>query len=154
MKPIPGTQYFTYSQFSQKLWKKKLKFIAKSIFVERLYLHWKKSFFLVIYQQRGFRLSQRSHLRTLNNFVSEKSGKRCEKSGETLWKSRKCFEESGKHCEKSGKCWIKSGNQKILRRFIFFLYPRLEDLNLSQNCHSLWNSRFFHSFWASLFIKV
>ena len=31
--------------------------------------------------RRGFRLPQRSHLRTLNNFVSEKSGKRCQKSG-------------------------------------------------------------------------
>ena len=31
--------------------------------------------------RRGFRLPQRSHLRTLKNFVSEKSGKRCEKSG-------------------------------------------------------------------------
>ena len=47
--------------------------------------------------RRGFRLPQRSHLRTLKNFVSEKSGKR--------WKS-------GKHL-------IKSGNQEILRRFIF-----------------------------------
>ena len=49
--------------------------------------------------RRGFRLSQRSQLRTLKNFVSEKLGKRCE--------------ESGKH-------WIKSGNREILRRLIFF----------------------------------
>ena len=41
---------------------------------------------------RGFRLPQRSNLRTLKNFVSEKSGKRC---------------------EKSGKRWIKSGIQKF-----------------------------------------
>ena len=39
-----------------------------------------------------------AHLRTLKNFVIEKSGKRC---------------------EKSGKYWIKSGNREILRRFIF-----------------------------------
>ena len=52
-----------------------------------------------------YRLPQRSHLRTLKNFVSEKSGKR--------------FEKSGKYC-------IKSGNREISRRFIFFLYPRLE----------------------------
>ena len=45
--------------------------------------------------RRGFRLSQRSHLRTLKNFVSEKSGK--------------LYEKSGKHCERSGKSWIKSG---------------------------------------------
>ena len=38
--------------------------------------------------RRGFRLPQHSHLRTLKNFVSEKSGKR----------------------EKSGEYWIKSGN--------------------------------------------
>ena len=49
--------------------------------------------------RRGFRLPQRSDLRTLKNFVTEKSGKRCEKSGEQ---------------------WIKSGNQEISRRFIFF----------------------------------
>ena len=54
--------------------------------------------------RRGFRLLQRSHLRTLKNFVSEKSGKR--------------FEESGKH-------WIESRNREIFRRLIFFLYPRL-----------------------------
>ena len=54
--------------------------------------------------RRGFRLPQRSHLRTLKNFVSEKSGKRCKKSG--------------KYC-------IKSGNWEILRWFIYFLYPRL-----------------------------
>ena len=53
----------------------------------------------------GFRLPQRSHLRTLKNFVSEKSGKRC---------------------ENSGKHWIKSGNREISRRFIFFLYLRLK----------------------------
>ena len=41
---------------------------------------------------------------TLKNFVSEKSGK---------------------HCQNWGKYWIKSGNQEILRIFIFFLYPRL-----------------------------
>ena len=29
--------------------------------------------------------------------------------------------------EKSGKHWIKSENRGILRRFIFFLYPRLND---------------------------
>ena len=34
-------------------------------------------------------------------------------------------EKSGKRCDKSGKHWIKSGNQENLRRFIFFLYPRL-----------------------------
>ena len=61
--------------------------------------------------RRGFRLPQRSHLRTLKYFVIEKSGKRCEKSE--------------KRCEKSGKHWIKSANLEILRRFIFFLYPRL-----------------------------
>ena len=33
--------------------------------------------------RREFRLPQRSHLRNLKNFVSEKSGKRCEKSGNT-----------------------------------------------------------------------
>ena len=49
--------------------------------------------------RHGFRLPQRSHLRTLKNFVSEKSGKRC---------------------KKSGKYWIKSINREILRRFIFF----------------------------------
>ena len=38
-------------------------------------------------------------MRTLKNFDSEKSGKRC---------------------EKSGKHWIKPGNREILRRFIFF----------------------------------
>ena len=52
--------------------------------------------FLVIHR-RGFRLPQLSHLWTLKNFVSEKSG----------------------------KYWIKSGNREILRRFIFYLYPRL-----------------------------
>ena len=31
--------------------------------------------------RRGFRLLQRSHLRTLKSFVSEKSGKRCENRG-------------------------------------------------------------------------
>ena len=57
------------------------------------------------FYRRGFRLPQRSHLRTLKNFVSEKSGKRC---------------------EKSGKHEIKLGNREILRRLIFFfLYPRL-----------------------------
>ena len=45
---------------------------------------------------RGFRLSQRSHLQTLKNFVSEKSRKRCENSG-------KHCEKSKKHCEKSGE---------------------------------------------------
>ena len=54
--------------------------------------------------RRGFRLPQRSYLRTLKKFVSEKSGKRC---------------------KKSGKHRIKSGNWEILRRLIFFLYPRL-----------------------------
>ena len=49
--------------------------------------------------RRIFRLPQRSHLRTLKNFVGEKSRKRC---------------------EKLGKHWIKSGNREILRRFIFF----------------------------------
>ena len=34
---------------------------------------------------RGFRLSQRSHLQSLKNFVSEKSGKHCEKSSK-YWK--------------------------------------------------------------------
>ena len=38
---------------------------------------------------------------------------------------------SGKRSEKTGKHWIKSGNRKILRRLIFFLYPRL---CLVQNC--------------------
>ena len=52
--------------------------------------------YLFIYR-RGFRLPQRSHLRTLKNFVSQKSGKH----------------------------WIKSGNRGILRRYIFFLYPRM-----------------------------
>ena len=51
------------------------------------------------FYRRGFRLPQRSHLRTLKNFVSEKSGKRC---------------------EKSGKHEIKLGNREILRRLIFF----------------------------------
>ena len=55
--------------------------------------------------RRRFRLPQRSHLRTLKNFVREKSGKLC---------------------EKSGRYWIKSRNREILRRFIFFLYPRLK----------------------------
>ena len=41
----------------------------------------------------------------LKNFVSEKSGKRCEKMGEILWKI--------------GEYLIKSGNRAILRRFIF-----------------------------------
>ena len=50
--------------------------------------------------RRGFRLPQRSHVRTLKDFVGEKSGKRC---------------------EKSGKYWIKSGDREI-----FFLYPRLK----------------------------
>ena len=36
--------------------------------------------------RRGFRLPQRLHLRTLKNFVSEKSGKRCEKIGATFYK--------------------------------------------------------------------
>ena len=54
----------------------------------------------MVYRRR-FRLPQRSYLRTLKNFVSEKLGKRCEKSGKHL---------------------IKSGNREILRRFIFFLY--------------------------------
>ena len=39
--------------------------------------------------RRGFRLPQRSHLRTLKTFVSEKLGKYCEKIGETLDKIRK-----------------------------------------------------------------
>ena len=56
-----------------------------------------------LYCWRGFRLPQRSHLLTLNNFVSEKSGKH----------------------------WIKLGNREILRRFIFFLYPRLLISNLT-----------------------
>ena len=34
-------------------------------------------------------------------------------------------EKSGKRCQKSGKYWIKLGNRKILKRFIFLLYPRL-----------------------------
>ena len=42
---------------------------------------------------------QRSHLRTLKNFVVKS--------------------------EKSGKHLIKSGNREILKRLIFFLYPRL-----------------------------
>ena len=46
----------------------------------------------VIKDRHGFRLPQRSHLRTLKNFVSKKSG----------------------------KYWIKSVNRKILRSFIFF----------------------------------
>ena len=62
------------------------------------------SFFFEVRFRCGFRLPQRSHLRTLKNFVNEKSEKRC---------------------KKSGKYWIKSGNGEILRRFIFFLYPRL-----------------------------
>ena len=43
-----------------------------------------------------YRLPQRSHLRTLKNFVSEKSGKR--------------FEKSGKH-------WIKSENLEEVHFF-------------------------------------
>ena len=65
----------------------------------------KLQLYLQTISRRGFRLPQRSHLRTLKNFVSEKSGKRC---------------------EKSGKHEIKLGNREILRRLIFFfLYPRL-----------------------------
>ena len=56
----------------------------------------KRVFFYYLFR-RGFRLPQRSHLRILKSFVSEKSGKH----------------------------WIKSGNREILRRFIFFLYPHL-----------------------------
>ena len=45
--------------------------------------------------RRGLRLPQRSHLRTLKNFVSEKSGKHCEKLGKYLIKSgnRENFED-------------------------------------------------------------
>ena len=45
--------------------------------------------------RRGFRLPQRLHLRTLKNFVSEKSGKRCKKIGEMFDKIGKLgnFEE-------------------------------------------------------------
>ena len=68
--------------------------------------------------RRGFRLPQRSHLRTLKNFVSEKSGKRCEKSGKHL---------------------IKSGNRETLRRLIFFpvsapvihLFPHFKRVSFS-----------------------
>ena len=34
--------------------------------------------------------------------------------------------------EKLGKHWIKSGNRKILKGFIFFLYPRLTWLKVSE----------------------
>ena len=68
---------------------------------------WAKQF-----TRRWFRLPQRSHLRTLKNFVSEKSGKLC---------------------KKSGKYWIKSGNWEILRRFIFFLYLHLLTVHLVIN---------------------
>ena len=57
-------------------------------------------FLFIFTVRRGFILTQRSHLRTLKIFVSEKSG----------------------------KYWIKSGNREILRGFIFFLYPRLHSL--------------------------
>ena len=50
------------------------------------------------YFRCGFRLPQRSHLRTMKNFVIKKSWKRC---------------------EKSGKHGIKLGNWEILKRFIF-----------------------------------
>ena len=61
--------------------------------------------FLFLDIKRRFRLP--SHLPTLKNLFNEKSGKRGEKSGKYL---------------------IKSGNREILRRLIFFLYPRLENL--------------------------
>ena len=54
---------------------------------------------LILLTRRGFRLPQRSHLRTLKIFVCEKSGKRCEESGKYL---------------------IKSESREILRMFIFF----------------------------------
>ena len=58
----------------------------------------------LIISRRGFRLPQRSHLQTLKSFVDEKSGKRCEKIGETLWKI---------------------GQLGIFEEVHFFLYPRL-----------------------------
>ena len=60
--------------------------------------------FIICCFRRGFGLPQRLQLRILKNFVSEKLGKSCEKSGEH---------------------WIKSGNREIFRGFIFLLYPRL-----------------------------
>ena len=60
--------------------------------------------FIICCFKRGFGLPQRLQLRILKNFVSEKLGKSCEKSGEH---------------------WIKSGNREIFRGFIFLLYPRL-----------------------------
>ena len=68
--------------------------------------------------RRGFRLPQRSHLRTLKNFVSEKSGKHCEIIGETLWK----IEET---LWKIGETFDKIGNREVLKRFIFFLVSAL-----------------------------
>ena len=60
--------------------------------------------------RRGFRLPQCSHLRTLKNLLKVHFGKRC---------------------EKSGNHWIKSGNRKISRRFIFLLYPRyIRDIDM------------------------
>ena len=64
--------------------------------------------------RRGFRPPQRSYLRTLKDFVSEKSGKLC---------------------KKSGKYWIKSRNREILRRFIFSCIRACHYLRWL--CHSL-----------------
>ena len=58
----------------------------------------------LIISRLGFRLPQRSHLQTLKSFVNEKSGKRCEQIGETLWKI---------------------GQLGIFEEVHFFLYPRL-----------------------------
>ena len=104
---------------------------------------------LIFYQTSG---SKRARIQTtatfglvnLENFVSEKSGKRC---------------------EKSGRYWIKSENREILRRFIFFLYPRLHSplpgwfsIHFIMTCNiskcytsphwSFWKSTFYFQFMA------
>ena len=73
--------------------------------------------------RRGFRLPQRLHLGTLKNFVSEKSGKRCEKTGEILWKIGEAFDKN----------WGGS---------FFFLYPCLKNKKFDVIKYKIWNQQF------------
>ena len=89
--------------------------LIKNIFSFISHGNFQRSLFFYYLFRRGFRLPQRSHLRTLKSFVSEKSGKH----------------------------WIKSGNWKILRWFIFFLYPYLH-----------WNKMFTLNHWHLFYKKL
>ena len=107
-----------------------------------LFFYWRLSTccaFEINRNRRKFRLPQRSHLRTLKNFVSEKSGKRCEKSGKHCIKSGN-FEEVHLFLVSAPESEYWSVHSLTRTIWVIFWFSKCREVSLSFESKIFWKS--------------